>query len=196
MRNGTKSSDPPSCAEGGVRRAAGPDTPDAEGALRSFGRRLAGGMEPLRDRGADGRMVREPRRGPTRPRPPPKRRAGREVRVPACRLGWGSRRRTRRGLPRGKALRVAFPSHQTGRSPIAPRSPSARLSRRSCGGRPANDRDAGTFQPRRRERRSAIASPFLLHRRSADCSAVRFCRRIVFSIAGGPLPARRALLTE
>ncbi len=51
----------------------------------------------------------------------------------ACRLGRGSRRRPRRGLPHSVALSAALPSDSVGRSQTAPRPPPARLWRRSPG---------------------------------------------------------------
>ncbi len=53
-------------------------------------------------------------------------------------LWWGSRRRSRRGLPVRMALLVAFPSHLNGRSPIAWGSPPDRRCGRFSGGRAAN----------------------------------------------------------
>jgi hypothetical protein len=94
-------------------------------------------MDRLRRRDADGRMVREPCRGPTQVGcdPPPRRRVGHEeASASVSSFGGGSRRRTRHGLHHGMALSVAFPSHQKGRTPFAARSPVEATVRRSLGG--------------------------------------------------------------
>ncbi len=114
---------------------SGTNTPDA--VFSSFEWRIAARMERLRRRDAAGRMVREPRRGPFRSRPPPKRRFGPEARGPACRLWWGSRQRPSTRSPSSHGTPVAVPSHKNGRSPIAARSPLGRHSGRSPGGCPA-----------------------------------------------------------
>ena len=53
-------------------------------------------------------------------------------------MGGGSRCRPRRGVPPSVRLSVAFPSHTSGRSPIACRSPPGRLSGRTVGVAAAN----------------------------------------------------------
>ena len=99
-------------------------------------RLLAGRMAPLCGRDAGARMVREPRRDPTKVGCDPRRGAASVTRDECQRVGlWrGSRRRSRRGLPRSSALRVAFGSHPNGRSPIACRPPRDRRCGRFPGG--------------------------------------------------------------
>lgn len=97
---------------------------------------LAGGMDPLRGRDADGRVVQEPCRGPTVVGcdPPPARRVDhRGSEVSACRPGGGSRLRPTTWLHHRMALTVAFPSHRNGRSPIAWLSPLDRQNGRMRG---------------------------------------------------------------
>lgn len=53
-----------SCATSSSAAPTGTDTPDASSHGAFGDRLLVGRMEPLRGRDADGRMVREPRRGP------------------------------------------------------------------------------------------------------------------------------------
>ena len=100
---------------------------------------LAGRMEPLRGRDADGAWCRSHgatrRRSGATPAQTPRRSRGSECQRVA--LWRGSRRRSRRGLPHRIALRVAFPSHPNGRSLIASGSPPDRRCGRSPGERPA-----------------------------------------------------------
>lgn len=94
-------------------------------------------MAPLRGRDADGRMVREPRRDPTKVGGDPHPGAASVTKCQRVVLWWGSRRRSRRGLHHRMAIFVAFPSHPNGRSPIACPSPPVRRHGRTPGGLPA-----------------------------------------------------------
>jgi hypothetical protein len=97
-----------------------------------------------------GAWCRSRRRDPDEDRGATPAEAPRRSRGSECqRVGlWrGSRRRSRRGLPRSMALFVAFPSHFRSRSPIAAASPLDRRWGRSVGGRRANERRALTAWP-------------------------------------------------